>query len=360
MNRNSKLYHWGVAAGCCPLFDVQTGVDISVSPASVRASFPYPSLPPFRVLSEQDLFRELVAVPKVENTAILGVVVGAVMWAVGTGGGWGKDRRGWAAAIRVALVALIGLVFRRVVRGRRPSVIGPISKYEDVSSSSAGVCCVSSRVVCVTNSHAGTHADQPPHFHPEHGQSQLGAYPEEHYTGLCVVVDVSRLILEQHARASVEDRESGRSLGITVDVIKSAAEQYLLELKDVWRLLFVTTTCDPDKGQDDSAWVSNFSFFCPDAVTYLAAAAPKLMLVGLDTPSVDHRSCSPLHENSHGRLFANDIAIIENLNFGPLHDMLVLRGNVVEGSMLTVFNPMNAFPDSKGCQVVFFPKSLEL
>ena len=353
--RNSKLFHWKVAAGCCPLFDVQAGVDLSVSPASVRASFPYPSLPPYRVLAEEDIIKELVAVPRVETTATVSLLAGIAMWVVSVGR-LPRGEGGWLRLARLALALVIGILLRRFVNTRRPSVLGPVSKYEDVSSNPKGVCCVSSRVVCVTNSHAGTHADQPPHFHPTHGSSRTGSYPKEHYTGLCTVVDVSELIQEQHQAASDEEKESGKSLGITTKVIEMAVERYRLDLQEVWRLLFVTTTCDPDKGQDGSAWVSKFSYFCPDAVSFLAKAAPKLMMVGLDTPSVDHPSCSPLHENSHGRLFANDIAIVENLCYGALHNTLLANNNVVEGSLLTVFNPMNCFPDSRGCQVIFFPK----
>ena len=126
--------------------------------------------------------------------------------------------------------------------------------------------------------HLGAHADAPRHYHPS-GRT-MEAAPLHAYIGPCVVVSVPRvpLILPIHCEQA----------------IKVGAK----------RILFKTGSYpDADKFNED------FTAFHADAVAAMGAAG--VILIGIDTPSVD-----PFHSKdlpAHQKLFAHSMANLEGL-----------------------------------------------
>lgn len=81
------------------------------------------------------------------------------------------------------------------------SSLDQFSRYEDVSSSKDGVCMVTCCTLCLSNSHAGTHADTPAHFiagpcrcGDELGDGEASAFEDAQYEGPCLVLDISDLL----------------------------------------------------------------------------------------------------------------------------------------------------------------------
>jgi arylformamidase len=124
--------------------------------------------------------------------------------------------------------------------------------------------------------HTGTHADAPLHFLPD-GAASVDASLDP-YIGPAIVVDVRG-----------------------VSSIK--AEHVLPIDTSVRRILFHTGTANPDR------WNPEFAYFSTEAARLLAER--KILLVGIDTPSVDKSDSKTL--DSH-RLFASaNVALLENL-----------------------------------------------
>jgi hypothetical protein len=158
----------------------------------------------------------------------------------------------------------------------------------------------------------------------------------------------------------------------------------------VWRVLFVTRNYELP-GATADAWSSDFAHFDVAGAEYLAQEATQLLLVGLDTPSVDHPTQSPICHGAHGALYSRRIAILENLNLMAGQQLILANSEAMRGAqmpgavaacdppdhqeestvfphmpmplaplhvlgtVMTVFIPSQCFPDSKGCAVVFFP-----
>ena len=334
MEITTKLEQWRRIADTRAHVDVTMGVDVSTSPASLRASFPYPSLPPYRVLSSTDILKELVHVPSVAFTGGVSFALGACWMLIGK---TGKSRN-----LQFALRMIVSVFFWMFLRSRYPQVEN-VSSLQNVSSCNRGKCNVTTRVLSISNSHAGTHADTPAHFSDG---SPPTDFDECQYTGDCLVLDISTVLQS--------DSQGMRT--ITVDVLHQIQEQNpKVEFGSVWRLLLSTRKySNAEEGLDQ--WVGQFAHFSPESVDALCKMCPKLLLVGLDTPSVDHPSASPISEAAHGRLYAFQVAILENLDFRLLAPYLQPFA-AVRGSMLTVFNPVQSFTDSKGCSVLVFPTS---
>ena len=230
---------------------------------------------------------------------------------------------------------------------------------ENVSSSPLGPCRLVARVLTLSNSHAGTHADTPRHFHVNDGELD---FPADCYTGACHVVDLSPFLCAAGSGPRA----------ITTEILRAAAERGRFQWKDVWRALFITRDYDAEKKRSPigtlDEWDDNFAHFDPKAADYLAAEASQLLLVGLDTPSMDHPTQSPICHGAHGALYRHKIALLENLNLDGVQ--LLIRASAaaasaatnlspahVVGTMMTVFIPAQSFPDAKGCAVVFFPSA---
>ena len=207
-----------------------------------------------------------------------------------------------------------------------------VSECIDVSSSPDGVCYVTCHCVSVSNSHAGTHADTPQHFLRDCTES----YADAQYTGSCVVLNVSDLLPSPAAAG-------GAARTITVDVLQQAAQRADVDLAAVRRLLLRTYVHTPDE------WDAHFAHLNRESAEFLAKL-PRLVLLGIDTPSIDHPAAAPIAAHAHGALWSGRVAILEGLDCGVLPaDACVLRG-----AMQTVWLPTQQHRDARGCVVTLF------
>jgi kynurenine formamidase len=395
---------------------VGTGVDLSTHPSSPRASFPYDSLPAYKILTTADILKILVHVPEVMETGgwcfILGVVGGILLAA----GRQTRLRRG-------VVFTFVVFAVQWYLKTRGPKV-RQVSTPSNVSGSPAGPCRVTESVLSLTNSHAGTHADTPYHFLPtppvmdnaattgrriKSGKEAMDSlvqvpagvkqYHPEVYSGNALVVDITEFLSDD------PDRK------ISAEVLMEATELLGINWANAWRVLFCTRTpLDPAELRDPQLlkarqeWPSKgFAHFTDDGAKFLVEHGEKLLLVGIDTPSIDHSSASPICHHTHGAFCGADIAIVENLDFdylpqlhppfspgtsprtppsdatgqgssplsnnsgGSESQLLAaqnqscpgnrkVRGRVaISGVIQTFFSPMQEFADAKGCSVIFYP-----
>lgn len=350
----SKLDRWRVQAHRSGLVAISRAVDLSTDPRSKRASFPYDSLPPFRVLTARDVVRELVTIPSVAATAAVAFFTGvAACWLVRSA----RRRSAWRLLLLSAVLARLWCFVKKRSAIR---VVEPLSEAVNVSSSPDGPCNVHCRVLTLSNSHAGTHADTARHFVGE--QEALGReFVAEQYVGDAVIVD-----LVPH----MSHIPGGTPRTITRSILVAALEKRV-SLAGVWRFLFrtraavaetpttsssATASLRPSDNDEEDAWDPTFAHFDPDAARYLAEMCPSLLLIGLDSASVDHPNASPICHHSHGVFWTHHIAILENLDFSKLSARLQsCPSGALNGSMQTVFHPQQRFFDSHGCSVMFFP-----
>ena len=129
--------------------------------------------------------------------------------------------------------------------------------------------------------HTGAHADAPGHY--AEGAPGIDAVPLEPYLGPCRLIDVRP---EGHAI------RPGDLEGCEVD-----APRVLFRTRD---------------GGDRTEFPDPFTSLAPEAVDWLAARG--VILVGLDTPSVDRVDSKDLP--SHKALFRHGIANLECLELG--------------------------------------------
>ena len=130
-----------------------------------------------------------------------------------------------------------------------------------------------------TTVHVGAHADAPNHYHPDGvGIQDRGLRP---YFGACQVIPVTLPRGERIRPKHLEDR------------------QILAP-----RVLFKTGSFpDPDR------WNGDFNSLSPELIDWLASR--DVLLVGIDTPSVDPADSQGLE--SHHRIFEHDLAILEGI-----------------------------------------------
>ncbi len=130
-----------------------------------------------------------------------------------------------------------------------------------------------------TTVHIGAHADAPSHYHPQ-GQD-ISKRSLDYYFGPCQVVAVR---LPRGRRIMPDD----------IDLGKITAK----------RLLFKTGSFpDPDHWNDD------FNSLSPELIDALARR--KVVLVGIDTPSIDPEDSKALE--SHQAVYRGDMAVLEGL-----------------------------------------------
>jgi len=133
-----------------------------------------------------------------------------------------------------------------------------------------------------TTVHLGAHADAPSHYRA--GGAGIGERPLEPYYGPCQVIETS---LPRGARIRPEDIEEGAG-----------------EVPEAPRLLFRTGSFpDPERFNED------FNSLSPELVEW--AAARGVVLLGLDTPSVDPFEDRALE--AHQALAGRDMANLEGL-----------------------------------------------
>ena len=127
--------------------------------------------------------------------------------------------------------------------------------------------------------HIGAHVDAPSHY-DVHGES-IEKRDLSFYMGSCQVVEVSK---ELGQRIYVEDLRG-----------KEIVSQ---------RVLFKTGSFP-----NPNHWNSNFCSLSPDLIKYLAQS--QVLLVGIDTPSIDPESSQKLE--SHQAIYSNNMAILEGI-----------------------------------------------
>ncbi|XQJ29676.1 Putative cyclase, putative [Leishmania guyanensis] len=396
---NRKVREWKREAKESAPVSLAGGVDLTMSLDDMQHVAP--SLSPFQVLRTNDILTQLVYIPSVTTTAAASSAFGALVTLILTLQGsraavarqalW---RRWTHRLLRLVMSAVVSVVFVRFLRQRYPTV-QRVSQYENLSSSPEDPCFVANRILTMTNSHAGTHADGPHHFCRSLSHRN---YDDAHYSGDAVVLDVAAEL-----RECQQSLASNAPVAVTVVVLEKARAKLPAAFRDgsrpMWRLLLITcnstvtgatrgstseTLTRPLRGLlplDDAAppWVdvtvtnsasaptssespwNSYAFLEPEAVAYLHCAFPHLVLVGIDSPSVDPPHTVLPMRHSHHTLLRCGIAILENLRYTRLFPLLERNPGEsqrgwVSGSMLTVFNATQNYDDARGCSVVFFPE----
>jgi arylformamidase len=137
-----------------------------------------------------------------------------------------------------------------------------------------------------TTVHLGAHADAPSHYHPS--GAGIGERPLDYYLGPCQVITVAT---PGGARIMPQD------LG-GVEILSS-------------RILLKTRSYP-----NPNLWNSDFSSLSPDLVDFLAQQG--VMLVGIDTPSID-----PFDDRlllSHSAVYVKNLAILEGIVLDEVSD----------------------------------------
>ena len=266
-------------------FPVSKRVDLTVSPTAKFASFPYHDYTPFaQFISRDELLKEL----KMEGMCC--------------------HEHGSSNTL--------------------------INQSCDVSGSRDGVCIVT-RSIILSNSHAGTHADQPKHFEKD---PIIERFDESQYNGLCMVL-------------FMEDVIPVGEFAIKKEHLEKLFEKISIPKSHIVRLLLKTRT----QPNNDTEWTNDFCHFTVESAQYLAEEFENLLLIGIDTPSVDHPNKAPIIAFSHGQFWNKRIALLENLQFTnlPRND----KKSHLIGFLQTIFNPLQTCEDAIGCFVSLFPSS---
>ncbi|KPI90821.1 hypothetical protein ABL78_0054 [Leptomonas seymouri] len=385
---NRKVQEWKREAKQSAPVHLSSGVDISLSPAD--AQYVLPQLTPFQMLRTRDILARLVRLPSITSTALVSTGFGALVTLLLT-----FHRRRYlrvsrlelvrsciGKVIRIVLCLLATVAYLRYLRRRYPAVM-PVTQYQNLSRVPEYPYFVANRVLTITNSQLGTHADGPHHFCRSLSDRN---YDDAHYSGDAVVLDLSADLL-----CAFPETEPH---GITVELMEKACARlptaFLNKTTPLWRLLLVTqrgphrlvtapcssaeslnALLENEKQQVHSSFSSHkplpvgaatlnrFAFLYPETIEYLHRVFPRLLLIGIDSPSVDPINVVPLVNYCHGAMLRRGIAIVENLRFNRLRPLLDSgvggQKNVLVGAMLTVFSFTQRYDDARGCSVVFFP-----
>lgn len=396
---NRKVREWKREAKQSAPVSLAGGIDLTMCLDEMHIVVP--SVSPFQVLRTSDILTKLVHIPSITTTAATSAAFGALVTLLLTTKSsftpvaqQGFLRRWTHRLLRLMVTAVASVVFVRFLRERYPTV-QRVSQYENLSSSPDDPCFVANRILTMTSSQAGTHADGPHHFCRSLSHRN---YDDAHYSGDAVVLDIASELREHH-----QWLDPDASLAITVEVLEKARLKLPAAFRDgsrpVWRLLLVsrystgtsatsTSTTEALTGplrvffplevasptQVATAAVNSataatqrespsnaYAFLYPEAVDYLYRVFPRLVLLGIDSPSVDPPQAMPPGKHSHGALLRCGIAILENLRYTHLSPLLEspVRDNQrgwIAGSMLTVFNSTQNYDDARGCSVIFFPE----
>lgn len=132
------------------------------------------------------------------------------------------------------------------------------------------------------STHVGTHTDAPLHF--ELAGADIAEVDLRRYLGHCRVVDVRGVGEPPLVPATALS-----------DAVLAGAERILLRTRDA---------------HDHRVWNDCFTALGPEAAAKLGAAG--IVLIGIDTPSMDHGKSQSLC--AHHELARAGVAILENLN----------------------------------------------
>ncbi|MFY9341943.1 MAG: arylformamidase [Planctomycetota bacterium] len=176
----------------------------------------------------------------------------------------------------------------------------PFSQRWVLRQENGGSCNVSTITMSV---HVGTHTDAPLHF--DLAGPDIASVELRRYLGRCRVVDVQ---------------------GTGSPALIPAAALTPALLKGAERILFRTRP-----QHDHRTFDAEFTALGPDAARALIAAG--IVLVGIDTPSMDHADSKEL--DGHHVLYEGGVAILENidLRFVPAGDyeLIALPLRIVNG-----------------------------
>jgi arylformamidase len=139
------------------------------------------------------------------------------------------------------------------------------------------------------SAHLGAHADAPLHYSAAADARPIGAVSLEPFLGPCRVIHV------------MADRRGHGLRLITPDDLRPALDDATPLLPP--RVLVRTYTNTP------RVWDPDFAAFAPETIAWLASLG--VMLVGIDTPSVDPADSKTL--DSHQELLLHDMRVLENL-----------------------------------------------
>eukprot|EP00761_Pharyngomonas_kirbyi_P014368 gb/GECH01014398.1/.p1 GENE.gb/GECH01014398.1/~~gb/GECH01014398.1/.p1 ORF type:complete len:291 (+),score=66.22 gb/GECH01014398.1/:1-873(+) len=215
---------------------------------------------------------------------------------------------------------------------------GEVSKYMNVGS--CGVCMVTTRTVSLSNAHAGCHADQPLHFNSD---PPFDMFSDKHYNGNATILDLSFELVKKNNKT------------VTLEILQKVANNNNINLNQVERLLIASYNTETGYNPPQD-WDSNSMHFDKECADYLSQLK-HLVLVGIDSPSVDHPNAAPIGEHSHGSFLSGGVAILENLDFSNIFGAKTHNKFERNGVISTIWNPCQKFPDAKGAIVIFYAEN---
>jgi arylformamidase len=191
----------------------------------------------------------------------------------------------------------------------------PFSQEWVLRQEQGGSCNVSTIRMSV---HVGTHTDSPLHF--DVAGPDIASVDLRRYLGRCRVVDV-------------------RGVG-SPSLIPAAAITPAM-LAGAERILFRTR-----ESHDHRTWNHGFTAVGPEAAKALAAAG--ILLVGIDTPSMDHPDSKEL--DGHHVLYEGGVAILENLDLSGVppgdYELIALPLRIVNGDSSPVRAILRELPEN--------------
>ena len=192
----------------------------------------------------------------------------------------------------------------------------PFSQEWVLRQERGGSCNVSTIHMSV---HVGTHTDAPLHF--DLGGADIASVDLRCYLGRCRVVDVR----------GVGSPPLIPETALTPEVLRGAE-----------RILFRTR----DR-HDHRTWQQDFTAVGPRAAKVLAEAG--ILLVGIDTPSMDHADSKEL--DGHHVLHEGGVAILENIDLSGVpagdYELIALPLRIVAGDSSPVRAILRELPPER-------------
>ena len=169
------------------------------------------------------------------------------------------------------------------------------------------------------STHVGTHTDAPLHY--DVAGSDMASVPLHAYMGRCRVLDV---------------RGEGAPSLVPARALPPA------KLRGAERVLLRTSD-----EHDHRVWNHGFTALGPAAAKALADAG--VVLVGIDTPSMDHADSKDL--SGHQALYAGGVAILENLDLRGVpegdYELIALPLRIVGGDSSPVRAILRELPPDR-------------
>ncbi|KAG2381948.1 hypothetical protein C9374_005740 [Naegleria lovaniensis] len=177
------------------------------------------------------------------------------------------------------------------------------------------------------------------------------------YNGDCIVIMLETLL-----------PDSINNFTISKELLENVFKKIEIPKEEVFRIILKTRKQHPT---NEMEWTNDFCHLSKEASHFLAHEFPNLLLIGIDTPSIDHPNKAPIIEHSHGEFWNQRVAILENLNLSKVVVVGTLMFNLnhdesshhnhssaclfQRGYLQTIFNPLQTCEDAIGCFVWFYP-----